>query len=228
MKIKHKKLINLIEKNKINLNNYKINEIFKILKKINYVNFDSSIDIYINLIIKNKNDFIINKIFNLPYSNGKKYIILALVPKIMRNKIKKLNINYIGGNKYIEKIKNEKWTKFDILITTSIYMKKLLNLGKILGSKNLMPNLNNNTITENPYEKIKEIIESKKINININNKTNIINITIGKISFNENKLMKNLKYILNEINILKKKYNYLIIKNLYISSTMSPSLKLII
>ncbi|WGH27116.1 MAG: 50S ribosomal protein L1 [Candidatus Shikimatogenerans bostrichidophilus] len=224
-KIKHKKLKKLFKDNNIK-KEYNIDNIFKILKKINFVNFDSSIDLYINLIFKKKKNIIIKEYFKLPYSNGKKKKILLLIPKNIRNKFKKFNIDYIGGKKYINMIKEKKWTKFDIIITTKYYMPKLLKLGKILGKKGLMPNLDNNTITNNPYDKVKEIIESKKILINIiNNK--IINLTIGKISYNNNKLIKNLKYIIKKFIFLKKKYNNFLIKNIYLSSTMSPSFKLL-
>ncbi|WGH26088.1 MAG: 50S ribosomal protein L1 [Candidatus Shikimatogenerans bostrichidophilus] len=215
--------------NKYNLKNkyFKINKIFKIIKKLNFVKFNSSIDLYINVYLKNKKDIFIHKNILLPYGNGKKYKILLLVQKNIRYKFKKFKIDYIGGNKYINKIKNDKWIKFNIIITTTYYMNKLLKLGKILGTKNLMPNINNNTITDNPYDVVKNLIDGKKNEIKINkNNNNIINLTIGKISFDENKLIKNLEYVLYILKNLKKKYNFIYIKNIYISSTMGPSLKL--
>ncbi|WGH26619.1 MAG: 50S ribosomal protein L1 [Candidatus Shikimatogenerans bostrichidophilus] len=205
---------------------YDKKKIFKIIKKINYFKFDSSIDLYINIIFKKKKDLIFNEIIKLPYSNGKKYIILALVPKYMRKKIKKLNIKYIGGINYINKIKKYKWTNYDIIYTTNYYMKEILKLGKILGSKGLIPNKKNNTISNNPYKYIKEKIKSKLIELKINN--NIINVTIGKISFKKKRLIENLDCILNNLNKILLKYNFLKIKNIYISSTMGPSLKLLI
>ncbi|WOX79394.1 50S ribosomal protein L1 [Candidatus Shikimatogenerans bostrichidophilus] len=211
-------------------NNYNIDKIFKIIKKYNKTKFDSSIDMYINLILnkkKNNNNInIIKENLLLPYGNGKKYIILAIIPKKQRDKIKKLNYKsiYIGGNKYIKKIKNKKWTKFNVIVTTKSYINKILKLGKILGSKGLIPS--NNNITNDPYKAIKQIISSKYIEIK-NNNNKIINITIGKISFDNKILIKNLKYILNKMDILKNKYLFNI-KNIYLSSTMGPSFKLLI
>ncbi|WGH27630.1 MAG: 50S ribosomal protein L1 [Candidatus Shikimatogenerans bostrichidophilus] len=205
---------------------YNEKEIFNIIKKINNNKFDSSIDLYINIIFKKKKDFIFNEFVKLPYSNGKKYIILALVPKYMRKKIKKLNIKYIGGTNYIKKIEKYKWTNFDIIYTTDYYMNKILKLGKILGSKGLIPNKKNYTISDNPYKYIKEKIKSKIIELKINK--NIINVTIGKISFKKKILIKNLNFFLKKIKKILLKYNFLKIKNIYISSTMGPSLKLLI
>ncbi|WOX79128.1 ribosomal L1 domain-containing protein [Candidatus Shikimatogenerans bostrichidophilus] len=213
-----------------NINNdNKLEKIFNKIKKDNKTKFDSSIDIYINLIFnkkKNKTNNInlIKENLLLPYGNGKKYIILAIIPKNKRKQIKKLNYKhiYIGGNKYINKIKNKKWTKFNVIVTTKHYINKILKLGKILGSKGLIPS--NNYITNDPYKEIKNIISSKYIEIK-NNNNKIINITIGKTSFENKILIKNLKFILNKIEIIKKKYLFNI-KNIYLSSTMGTSFKL--
>ncbi|WOX79259.1 50S ribosomal protein L1 [Candidatus Shikimatogenerans bostrichidophilus] len=206
---------------------YNIEKILKKIKKYNKTKFDSSIDMYINLIFnKNKNINIIKENLLLPYGNGKKNIILAIIPKNQRDKIKKLNYKYIyiGGNKYINKIKNKKWTKFNVIVTTKNYINKILKLGKILGSKGLIPS--NNNITNDPYDVIKKIISSKYIDIKTNN-NKIINITIGKISFDNNILIKNFKYILKIIDIIKNKY-FFNIKSIYLSSTMGTSFKLLL
>lgn len=138
-----------------------------------------------------------------------------------------MGVKYVGGEEYINKIKNEKWTNFDIIITNNFYMKKLIKLGKILGGKGLMPSLNEGNITENPLNIIKNIILCKNIIIKPD-KYGIIHLTIGKVSYEDDIIINNVNFLLKEIKKIKINEKNLLYKSIYLSSTMSPSVKLII
>ncbi|BDT61524.1 MAG: hypothetical protein RDO_0520 [Flavobacteriales endosymbiont of Rhyzopertha dominica] len=210
------------------MNNTNIINILKNIKK-EKKKFDQSIDLYINIkFIKNKNNNIYKENINLPHNNGKKKIILALVEKKFRKKIKKLNIDYIGGKKYINKIKNNKLKNINYLITNKNYYKIIINnnINKILIKNKLIPNTNNYIITNKPYKIIKNILNNNIIYLTIEiNK--VINITIGKQSYKIENLINNYNYIIKKFNLFKIKYQ-LIIKNIYISSTMGKSIKILL
>ncbi|WGH24625.1 MAG: hypothetical protein NHF92_00020 [Candidatus Shikimatogenerans bostrichidophilus] len=207
-------------------NKYKIDEAISILKDNHFAKFNSSINIYINLKNNNKNLTFKNTYF-LPYSNGRKNKILVLIEKRFRNIIKdKINIEYIGGSKYISNIDNNDIINFDYIISSKYYMKYLLNFAKILGKKNILPNYDSDTIVneKNYLDIIKKYKNGKNITIKID-KNNIIHLMIGKINFKNDIIIKNYLYIIEKINKINRN---IYINNIYINTTMSPSLKLFI
>ncbi|MDH3004751.1 MAG: hypothetical protein NHF85_00360 [Candidatus Shikimatogenerans sp. JK-2022] len=206
---------------------YNLIDSINILKKINLLNFNPSLNLSINLNNKSKIIYNFKKILILPFSNGKRLKILALVNDDIKEKIKKLGADYVGGIEYINKIEEEKWLKFDIIITNKYYMEKLLKLGKLLSSKNLMPSYENGNIIENTeIEKtIKYIIDSRRIIITPD-KYNIIHLVIGKISFKSLEIIENIKYIIKEIKKIKYNNKNILLKDIYLNFTMGPSLKI--
>ncbi|WXB47335.1 MAG: 50S ribosomal protein L1 [Candidatus Shikimatogenerans sp. Tmey] len=226
MKKKNKKCNLLYNKNK----EYSLLEAINIILKISntiYNNCISSIDISINFNNLNKklNNFILKKNIKLPYSNGKKYKYLVLTDNKKDIKyIKNMGIKNVGNIKYINKIKKG-WTKFDLIITIPFFMKDIIRLGKILGPKNLIPNSLLGNITNNP---IKTINNFKKGKILLKmDKFKIIHCSIGRSNYSIKKIIKNIKFLLNNILILNpfnNNKNY--IKSIFISSTYSPSIKI--
>ncbi|MDH3004401.1 MAG: hypothetical protein NHG08_00195 [Candidatus Shikimatogenerans sp. JK-2022] len=225
MKKKLKKYLKYYKKKNI----YNIKEALYILKKYNFTNFISSINLSINLLKKKRDNLLIKKNIYLPYSIGNKYRILVLIDKIYRDNIKKLGINLVGGLKYIKKIELNNFLNFDIIFSNEYYMKYLLKLSKILGKKNLIPNYDNDTIiNELNYLKIlKKYIKGKNLLIKTD-KFGIIHLKIGNIKLDEKKIIKNYLYIIKIINNIKFENKKLKIKNIYINTTMSPSLKLLL
>ncbi|XBT18820.1 MAG: 50S ribosomal protein L1 [Candidatus Shikimatogenerans sp. AspAUS03] len=223
MKKKNKLFKSLFDKNK----KYSINKAIKILLNITkniYNKCINSIDISIN--IKKKKKILIRESLMLPYFNGKKYNILILTNNLLdikKNNRKKI-VKYIGGEKYIKKIKN-KWLNFNMLITTPLFMNKISNLGKILGSKNLMPNPILGNITEDPLKAAQNILKGK-IEIKMD-KFYIINCSVGRSNFSKDKIKKNIIYLINFIlNLRIISNNKTYIKNIFLSSTYSPSIKI--
>ncbi|MGX7592976.1 50S ribosomal protein L1 [Candidatus Karelsulcia muelleri] len=204
---------------------YSLQEALVKIKKENKITSWASIDIDIVLNIEYKTNNIPIRIpVNLPYGNGKKYKILALVEKEKRNEIKKQPNIKIGFKKYIEKIQKG-WTKFDILIATPNTMKALVKLGKFLCPKGLMPTPILGTVNNNPQQLIHEI-NLGKILIK-SDRYGIMHASIGRINFTNTQLMENFKsliYILNMTKIQHLKGNF--IKKIYISSTMGLSYRI--
>jgi len=202
---------------------YSLNEASKIVTQQIITKFDSTVDIAICLGIDTKitNKFIRGTV-NLPYGTGKNIRVLALIPKEREKEIKNSGADFIGLNKYINKIKNG-WSKFDVIVTIPSVMIKLGELGKILGPRGLMPNPKTRTVTQNPNRSIREIT-SGKIEFKMD-KYGIIHTAIGKVSFGFEKIKKNILELINVLNKLKPQtYKGVFIKRIYISSTMGPSI----
>ncbi|WP_343189486.1 50S ribosomal protein L1 [Buchnera aphidicola] len=201
-------------------NKYNFIEAIKLLKKISTRKFNESIDIAINLgIDPKKTDQNIKGTINLPYGNGKKKKIA-----VFSDKKKIIDADFIGLEDLAKKIKENK-IKFDIIIATPQTMKIVGKLGPILGPKGLMPNIKFGTITNNIEKTIKKI---KKGQINYkNDKNGILHLSIGKINFNNKYLKKNFQTCITTIKKNKPTTSKgIYIKKIFISSTMSPSLKI--
>ncbi|MGX7586318.1 50S ribosomal protein L1 [Candidatus Karelsulcia muelleri] len=186
----------------------------------NKINFSIDIDIILNIDYQNKNTPI-RAAIPLPYGNGKKYKILALIEKEKRKElynIKENNIK-IGYKKYISKIKN-RFIKFDLIIATPKTMQLVSQLGQILGPKGLMPNPVLGTVTNSPQQIISEI-RNGKIFLK-SDRYGIIHSSIGRINFTNQQLLSNIQVL---INYLKQNHTLKgeLIKKIYLSSTMGTS-----
>ncbi|WGH26881.1 MAG: 50S ribosomal protein L1 [Candidatus Bostrichicola ureolyticus] len=209
-----KEVLKKIDNNKY----YTIEEATVLIKDISFTKFDSSVDLAINLYIRKTNK-IIRGIVTLPHGTGKNIRILALVTQDKLTEAKEANATYIGLDEYLDKIKNG-WLDFDVIVTMPMIMTKLATLGKILGPRRLMPNIG--TISMEPGKAIKEI-KSGKIDF-ITDRYGIIHVSIGKISFSSKKIEENALELIKSLKHTMLKGTY--VKSIYISSTMSPSIKI--
>ncbi|WP_341654934.1 50S ribosomal protein L1 [Blattabacterium cuenoti] len=198
---------------------YSLEEAIVLVKEINFVKFDASIDISVHLGIDVRipNQMVRGTVL-LPHGTGKNICVLALVSKDKETESKKAGANYVGLN-YIEKIQSG-WTEFDIIVATPSVMNQLDDIGKILGPKGLMPNPKMGTVSVNPEKSIKEI-KSGRITFKAD-RYGIVHASIGKISFSNQYLLENIgefmKIIIqNKPSSSKGSY----IKSIHLSSTMS-------
>ncbi|MGX7576755.1 50S ribosomal protein L1 [Candidatus Karelsulcia muelleri] len=186
----------------------------------NKINFSIDIDIILNIDYKNQNTPI-RAAIPLPYGNGKKYKILALIEKEKRKELYNIKENNlkIGYKKYISKIKN-RLLKFDLIIATPKTMQLVSQLGQILGPKGLMPNPVLGTVTNSPQKIISEI-RNGKIFLK-SDRYGIIHSSIGRINFTNQQLLSNIQVL---INYLKQNHTLKgeLIKKIYLSSTMGTS-----
>lgn len=203
---------------------YSLTEAIKVVKEISNTNFDSSVDVDVRLgVDPRKANQMVRGTVMLPHGTGKTVRVLVLCTPDKEAEAQAAGADYYGLDDYIQKIK-EGWTDVDVVITMPSIMPKVGALGKILGPRGLMPNPKTGTVT---MEVGKAVTEAKagKIDFKVD-KFGIIHAAIGKVSFDDTKLMENAKELLQTIIKLKPaaaKGTYM--KSLYMSSTMSPGIR---
>ena len=208
-----------VEKNK----EYNVTEAIKVLKGLKTRKFDESVDLALKLNIDaKKTDMNVRGSFVLPNGTGKTKRILVIT-KTKTNEA--AEADYCGAEDMLEKIEKENWFEFDTIVATPEMMPALGKLGKVLGPKGLMPNPKLGTVTTNVKEAIaniqKGMVEYK------NDSYGNLHLSVGKLSFSEDKLEENIRAIVAEI--VKNKPTGVkgtFIKNVSLSSTMSPGIKI--
>ena len=203
-----------------------IEKLLPLIKKNCTAKFDESIDLSMQINNKQKkNEINLRTVINMPGGTGKKVKVAVICEESKSKEAKDASADIVGGDDFIEKIKNGD-LNFDKLICTPSMMIKLSKLGKILGPKGLMPNPKLGTVTNNIKKAVKD---SKSGQVEIrNDKDGNIGVALGKKSFSDENLIKNYNAILETLE--KEKSNVTIkgdlIKNTYITSTMGVSYKL--
>ncbi len=197
----------------------------KIIKNFSKLKFDSSIDIAVNLgVDPKKADQNIRGVVTLPNGTGKDVKVLALVTPDKEDEARKAGADMVGLDDYIKKIKDG-WTDVDVIITMPSVMGKLGPLGKVLGPRGLMPNPKTGTVTMNVGKAIQEV-KAGKIDFKVD-KNGIIHVSIGKISFDSDKIKENASEVLNHLVKIKPSSSKgIYLKSISMSSTMSPGIKI--
>ena len=220
---KHSKMyveaLGSVEKNK----EYDVTEAIKVLKGLKTRKFDETVDLALKLNIDaKKTDMNVRGSFVLPNGTGKaKKVLVITKTKAAEAK----DADFVGAEDMLEKIEKENWFDFDTIVATPEMMPALGKLGKVLGPKGLMPNPKLGTVTTNVSEAISNI---KKGMVEYKNDSyGNVHVSVGKLSFKADKLEENLRAIINEI--VKNKPTGVkgtFIKNVSLSSTMSPGIKI--
>jgi large subunit ribosomal protein L1 len=219
---KNKKLaLSKIEVNKA----YKLQDAATLLKDVSFTKFDSSVDMDVRLgVDPRKANQMVRGVVTLPHGTGKQIKVLVLCTPDKVEEATAAGADYVGLDDYIEKIKGG-WTDVDVIITMPSVMAKIGALGRVLGPRGLMPNPKSGTVTIEVGKAVKEV-KMGKIDFKVD-KFGIIHSSVGKVSFSPDQITENAKEFLNTIIKLKPtaaKGTY--IKSIYLSSTMSPGLKI--
>ena len=202
---------------------YSLGEASQLVKDITYTKFDASLDIDVRLgVDPRKANQMVRGVVSLPHGTGKQVRVLVLcTPEAAA---KEAGADYVGLDEYIEKIKGG-WTDIDVIITMPAIMGKIGALGRVLGPRGLMPNPKSGTVTPDVAKAVKEVKQGK-IDFKVD-KNGIVHASIGKISFTADQIRDNAKEFVSTLIKLKPtaaKGTY--IKSIYLSSTMSPGIKI--
>lgn len=204
---------------------YSLSDAAKLIKEISTTKFDASVDIDVRLgVDPKKSDQMVRGVVALPHGTGKTLKVLVLCTPDKVKEALEAGADYAGLDEYITKIEGG-WLDMDVIITMPTVMAKVGKLGKVLGPRNLMPNPKSGTVTLDVAKAVKEV-KAGKIDFKVD-KTGIIHTSIGKASFSPDKIADNLQEVMSTLSKLKPtsaKGAYF--KSLYISSTMSPSVKI--
>ena len=203
---------------------YTLKEASQLVKDITTTKFDASVDIDVRLgVDPRKANQMVRGVVSLPNGTGKVTRVLCLCTPDQETAAKEAGADYVGLDEYIDKIKGG-WTDIDVIITMPSIMGKIGALGRVLGPRGLMPNPKSGTVTMDVAKAVREVKQGK-IDFKVD-KTGIVHTSIGKVSFTADMIAQNAKEFISTIIKLKPaaaKGTY--IKSIYLSSTMSPGIK---
>ena len=215
-----KEIADKFEKN----NSYSLDDAVRMVKELTYAKFDESVDLAINLNVDPRHaEENIRLTLPLPNGTGKDVSILVITSGPKEKEALDAGADYVGNNKYLDKIKNG-WSDVDKIVATPDMMPRLGKLGKILGPKGLMPNPKSGTVTMDVGKAVREL-KAGQVELRVE-KAGIIHVTCGKVSFKNDALIQNIEAIYDTLIKARPssvKGNYL--ERMFISSTLGPGIK---
>ncbi len=216
----YRKVSALVDRTKV----YSIEEALKIVRETSFVKFDGTVEVSYNLNVDPRHaDQQIRGAMVLPHGTGRTQKVLVVTQGAKVQEALDAGADHVGGKEILEEVKKG-WFDFDIIVATPDMMGELGKLGRVLGPKGLMPNPKTGTVTTDVTKAVEEI-KKGKIEYRVDKEANI-NTIIGKLSFDDAALTENFR-ALHEVIVKARpaavKGAY--IKNLVISSTMAPGIK---
>mgnify|MGYP001055150638 FL=1 len=216
---KYEAALKLIDKNKV----YSVHEACELVKQTSVTKFDSTVGISMKLNINTKKaDQQVRGTVILPAGTGKNVRVVAITSKV--DVAKEAGADYAGGKELLEKIVGEKWFDFDVMCATPEMMGEIGKNGRVLGPKGLMPNPKTGTVGPDIAKMIKEL-KAGKVEYRADKDGNV-NVAVGKVSFDVEKLEENVTTLINQIIKVRPsvvKGNYIL--SCSIHTTMGPSIK---
>lgn len=203
---------------------YSIGEASSIVKELSTTKFDASVDVAVKLgVDPRKSNQMVRGIVSLPHGTGKDVRVLVLCTPDKEAEAKDAGADHVGLDEYLTKIKGG-WTDIDVIITTPNVMGKVGALGRVLGPRGLMPNPKSGTVTMDVGKAVQDV-KAGKIDFKVD-KYGIIHASVGKVSFDAQKIEENAKELFATLMKLKPaaaKGTY--IQSISLSATMSPGIK---
>jgi len=204
---------------------YQLDEAFGLLKQISFAKFNETVELSMLLGVDPKHaDQMVRGTTVLPHGTGQTKRVLVIAQGEKQREAQEAGADFVGGDDMVDKIQGG-WVDFDAVIATPDMMRSVGKLGKVLGPRGLMPNPKTGTVTFDVAKALQEI-KAGKVEFRVD-KTAIIHVPVGKISFSADQLKDNASAIINAVRKAKPaaaKGKY--VKSIYISSTMSPSVQI--
>lgn len=204
---------------------YDANDAVELVVKTSFVKFDETVEAHIRLGVDSRHaDQQVRGAVVLPHGTGKKVRVLVFAKGPKAEEAEKAGADYVGAEDIVAKIQNENWFEFDIIVATPDMMGLVGRIGRVLGPKGLMPNPKAGTVTMDVSKAIEDI-KAGKIEYRLD-KTNIIHVPIGKVSFGASKLNDNFQTLMNAVikarpSATKGQY----LKSVVLTTTMGPGVK---
>ena len=202
---------------------YEAKEAFDIIEKMPKTKFDQTVELHVKLGVDSKHaDQQVRGTVVLPHGTGKSLRVLVFAKGEKAKEAEAAGADYVGAEELVPKIEKENWFEYDVIVATPDMMGVVGRLGKVLGPKGLMPNPKSGTVTMDVTKAIAEI-KSGKVEYRLD-KTNIIHLGMGKVSFGAEKLAENYQTVMDAIIKAKPaaaKGQY--IKSVAVATTMGPS-----
>ncbi len=218
---RHQENLDLVDREKL----YGPVEAIELVEKAANAKFDETVELSVKLNVDPKHaDQLVRGAVILPHGTGKTKKVLAFVKGDKVKEAEAAGADYVGGEELAEKIQKENWLDFDVVVATPDMMSVVGKLGRILGPKGLMPNPKSGTITFEIEKAIKDI-KAGKVEYRVD-KSSVIHVPIGKVSFGTKKLRENFRTIMDAIINARPasvKGRYII--NIVLASTMGPGVK---
>ena len=218
---KYREVAKLVDEEKL----YQASEAVALLRKLNYVTFDPTVELHMQLGVDPRHaDQMVRGTAGLPAGTGKSVKVLVFAQGEKATEAEQAGADFVGLDDMIKQI-NEGWLGFDVAVATPDVMSKVASLGRRLGPRGLMPNPKTGTVTFDIGKAVREV-KAGRVEFRVD-KTSLIHIPIGKLSFTDEQLLQNLTAALDAIQRAKPsgaKGQY--IKSIVLCSTMSPSVRL--
>lgn len=209
--------------NKANL--YDVTEACALIPQVSTAKFDETVEAHIRLGVDSRHaDQQVRGAVVLPHGTGKTVRVLVFAKNAKADEAQAAGADYVGAEDLVAKIQQENWFDFDVVVATPDMMGLVGRIGRVLGPKGLMPNPKAGTVTMDIAKAIEEI-KAGKIEYRLD-KTNIIHVPVGKVSFGAEKLQENFQTLMSAIIKAKPaaaKGTYL--KSVVLTTTMGPSVK---